>query len=59
MVVGGFQLPTVREVDTKYNQIKKALSHNYQEDEIEKVHSSHFVIRNDTTNIGFYPYTHV
>ncbi|XP_071795866.1 RNA polymerase-associated protein RTF1 homolog [Asterias amurensis] len=36
MMVGGFQLPTVREVDTKYNQIKKALSHNYQEDEIEK-----------------------
>ncbi len=60
MMVGGFQLPTVKEVDTKYNQIKKALAHNFQEDEIEKVHvwyklPSSFVMRNDTKHIGFYP----
>ncbi|XP_038074214.1 RNA polymerase-associated protein RTF1 homolog [Patiria miniata] len=37
MMLGGFQLPTTREVDAKYNHIKKALMYNYKEDDIEKI----------------------
>ncbi|XP_022107008.1 RNA polymerase-associated protein RTF1 homolog [Acanthaster planci] len=50
MMVGGFQLPTTREVDTKYSQIKKALSYSYKEDDIEKIVSEKERFRRNPRN---------